>query len=139
MAIKSTLCKPLEEEKKYHLIVFASRQFSIAAKNYTTTKQEHLAMVFLIKKFRHYLLMNPIVFFVDHLAINYLINKSNLDRRLAYYILLLSKFDYTIQYKLGQKHLEANYLSCLFSNFNPKNLNDEFFNSKLFYSKAIFI
>jgi hypothetical protein len=37
-----------------------------AEKNYTTTKKEALAMIYVVNKFRHYLLGNNFVFYVDH-------------------------------------------------------------------------
>jgi hypothetical protein len=42
------------------------------------------------------LLMNPVVFFVDHMALRYLVNKPELSGRLARWVLLLSEFDYTV-------------------------------------------
>jgi hypothetical protein len=62
-------------------------------------------MVFSVKKYRHYLLMNPVVFFVDHMALRYLVNKPELSGRLARWILLLFEFDYTVQYKPGKMPL----------------------------------
>jgi hypothetical protein len=51
-------------------------------RNYTTTEWECLAMAFSIKKFRHYLLMNHVVFFVDHMALKYIVNKLDLSANL---------------------------------------------------------
>ena len=53
-------------------------------------------MVFSFKKFRHYLIYNPIVFFIDHMAIKYLVNKAELSGRLARWVLLVDEFDYTL-------------------------------------------
>ncbi len=47
-------------------IYYASRLMNNAKKNYTTTKKEALAMIYVVKKFRHYLLRNDFIFFVDH-------------------------------------------------------------------------
>ena len=66
-------------------------------------------MVFSVKKFRHYLLCNPLVFFIDRMAINYLVNKAELSGRLASWVLLLDEFDYTVEYKLGRMHLQADH------------------------------
>lgn len=41
------------------------------------------------------------VFFVDHMALKYLVNKPNFNGRLARWIFLLEQFDYTIEYKLS--------------------------------------
>ena len=70
-------------------------------------------MVFSVKKLCHYLICNPVVFFVDHMAIKYLVNKVELRVRLARWVLLLEKFDYTIEYKPSWMHLQADQLSRL--------------------------
>jgi len=62
-----------------HPIYFASRQLIAAEKNYTTTEREALGMIFAVKKFRHYLLGYPFIFYVDHDALKYLINKPDLS------------------------------------------------------------
>jgi hypothetical protein len=83
-------------------------------------------MVFSVKKYRHYLLMNPVVFFVDHMALRYLVNKPELSGRLARWVLLLSEFDYTVQYKPEKMHLQADHLSRLSSNVSKEDMDDEF-------------
>jgi hypothetical protein len=70
-------------------------------------------MVFSVKKFQHYLLLNPVVFFVNHMALKYLVNKLDLSGRLAHWILLLEEFDYTMEYKPGRMHKQADHLSRL--------------------------
>ena len=50
-------------------------------------------MVYSVKKFRHYLLLNPVVFYVDHMALRYLVNKPDLSGRIARWVLLLEEFD----------------------------------------------
>jgi len=55
--------------------MYASRLLNSFFKNYTTTKREALVMVYALHKFKHYLLGNWFVFFVDHMALVYLINK----------------------------------------------------------------
>ena len=72
-----------------HPIYFASRQLIAAEKNYNTTEKEALAMIFAVQKLRHYLLGYPFVFYVDHDALKYVINKPDLNGRLARWVLLL--------------------------------------------------
>jgi hypothetical protein len=43
--------------------------------NYTTMERETLAMVYTQHKFYHYLLGNKFVFYMDHMALLYLIKK----------------------------------------------------------------
>ena len=83
VAVGSALCQPHEELDKDQLVAFASRHLTMAERNYSTTERECLSMVFSVKKFRYYLICNPLVFFVDHMAIKFLINKPELSGRLA--------------------------------------------------------
>lgn len=100
VAVGSALCQP-NEDGKDHPIAFARKQFTNVERNYTITEQECLDMVFSVKKFRHYLLMNPVMFFVDHMALKYIVNKPDLSGQLARWVLLFIKFDYIVKYKLG--------------------------------------
>ena len=63
VAIDSALCQPAKDGGRDHPIVFASKQLTDAKRNYTILKRKALAMVFLVKKYRHYLLMNKVIFF----------------------------------------------------------------------------
>jgi hypothetical protein len=56
-------------------VVCASRLLNRAKQNYNTTQRKALAMVFVLHKFKHYLLGNKFVFYVDHMALVYLVNK----------------------------------------------------------------
>ena len=75
---------------------YASRRFSQAEKAYTTTEREALGMIFSVQKFRHYLLGNFFVFYVDHQALLYLINKVVIQGRLSRWMLLLQEYDFKI-------------------------------------------
>ena len=52
---------------------------------------------------------NLVVFFVDLMAIKYLLNKAELSGRLARWVLLLKEFDYTVEYKPGRMHLQTDH------------------------------
>ena len=70
--------------------------------------------------------MNKAIFFVDLMALRYLVNKPNLSARLARWILLLAEFDYTIQYKPGKMHLQTDHLSRLSTEAGTEDIDDEF-------------
>lgn len=61
-----------------HPIAFASRKFSKAKKNYSTTECEGLSMVYALQKFRNYLLGAHFKMYTDHSALKYLVNKPML-------------------------------------------------------------
>jgi len=46
-------------------------------------------MVFALQKFKHYLLGNKFVFYVDHMALVYLVNKPHVSRRVARYMVVI--------------------------------------------------
>ena len=77
-------------------ICYASRQLNSAKKNYTTTEREGLTMVYAIKKFRHYLLANKFIFFVDHHALLYLVNKPCSTGRIVRWFVILLEFNFLV-------------------------------------------
>lgn len=83
VAVRSALCQSTLEEGKDQPIAYGSKQLTSVERKYSITKREYLAMVFSIKKIWHYLMCNPVLFFVNHIAIKYLINKDELIGRLA--------------------------------------------------------
>jgi hypothetical protein len=64
-----------EIRKHVQHVIYAFRLLNNVKKNYSTTKREALAMVFTLHKFKHYLLGNKFVFYVDHMNLVYLVNK----------------------------------------------------------------
>ena len=73
-AIGCILAQPGEHKMDFP-ISYASRQLNTEEKNYTTIEREGLTMVYAVKKFCHYLLANKFIFFTDHQALLYLVNK----------------------------------------------------------------
>jgi hypothetical protein len=67
-------------------------------------------MVFALHKFRHYLLGNKFVFYVDHMALVYLVNKPQVSGRIIRWLLLFLKYDFTIMYKAKQNSCSCKYV-----------------------------
>lgn len=132
VAVSSALCQLMEENGKDKLIAYASKQLIPIERNYSTTKRECLAMVFYVKKFYHYLICNPVVLFVDHMAIKYLVNKTYLSGMLARWVLLLEEFDYTVEYKPGWMHLQADHLSRLSEEVGSSLIDDGLVDDNIF-------
>jgi hypothetical protein len=55
--------------------MYAFRLLNSTKINYTTIEKEALAMVYALHKFKHYILGYQFVFYVDHMAFMYLVNK----------------------------------------------------------------
>jgi hypothetical protein len=64
-------------------------------------------MVFVLHKFKHYLLGNKFVFYVDHMALVYLINKPQVSWKITKWLLLFLEYDFIVVYKLGKTHVVA--------------------------------
>jgi hypothetical protein len=71
------------------------------------------------------------------MAIRYLVNKPELSGRLARWMLLLTEFDYTVQYKPGKKHLQADYLSRISTELSSTDIDDEFPDARLFAIRKV--
>jgi hypothetical protein len=95
-------------EKHDQLVVYASRLLNNVERNYNITKCETLAMVFDFHKFKHYFLGNRFVFYIDHMAFVYLINKPRVSGRIARWLLLFLEYEFIVVYKLGRTHVVAN-------------------------------
>ena len=109
-AIGCILAQPYEGNMDLP-VSYASRQPNTAKKNYTTTKREGLTMIYAVRKFQHYLLANPFVFYVDHQALLYLVNKPcNMGRIVRWFIILL-EFDFTLCVRIGKSNMRADHLS----------------------------
>jgi hypothetical protein len=93
--------------------MYSSKVLNFAKRNYITTKREALDMVYALHKFKHYLLSNMFTFFVDHMALIYLINKPQVSGRLTKWLLLFMEYNFKIVYKPSRSHLVANALSRL--------------------------
>lgn len=113
-------------------ISYASRQMNNAEQNYLTTEREGLAMVYAVKKFRHYLLANKFIFFVDHHALMYLVNKPCATGQIIRWFVILLEFDFTVCAKPGRSHQRADHLSRITSGEAPTGVDDDLPDATLF-------
>ena len=98
------------DEWKLYVIYYASKTLNEAQKNYTTIEKELLTIVFVLDKFKAYLVGAPIVIFTNHSALKYLVNKNS-KARLIRWILLLQEFNLEIRDKTCVENVVADYLS----------------------------
>ncbi len=91
-------------------------------------------MVFSLHKIRHYLLGNKFVFYVDHMALIYLVNKPQvLGVKVRWLLLFLVEYDFTIMYKLDGTHVVIDSLSRLLDIIEPTSVLDQTTNVSFFY------
>jgi hypothetical protein len=70
-------------------------------------------MVYALHKFKHFLMGNWFVCYVDHLALLYLIKNTCVFGKIARWILNFFEYDFSIFYKHGCSYSIANIFSCL--------------------------
>jgi hypothetical protein len=93
--------------------MYSSRLFNSIEKNYIIIDREALVMVYALHKFRHYLLGNKFTFYIDHMALMYLVNKPQVFGRLTKWLLLFLEYDFKIVYKPGKSHIMVDALNRL--------------------------
>jgi hypothetical protein len=97
-------------DKLPHVIYYASKTLN---NDSITTEKELLAVIFVLDKFRTYLLGSKIIIYSDHVALKYLFSKKDAKSHLIRWILLLQEFDIEIRDKKGSRNVVEDHLSRL--------------------------
>jgi hypothetical protein len=106
-----------DDDGHEHPIIYISRALKPAEKNYHTTHQALLAVIFALKKFRPYILGQKITIFTDHQPLVHIRQTKDLSGRLARWLLYMEPYtsndNLSIVYKPGKKNTNADALSRL--------------------------
>jgi cell fate (sporulation/competence/biofilm development) regulator YlbF (YheA/YmcA/DUF963 family) len=94
-----------------HPIAFVSRQFHGAERNYSTTEQECLAVVFSLEKFRPYVEGYHFTVYTDHASLKWLMKLEQPSGRLARWCVKLQQYDCEIIHKKGKDNVVPDALS----------------------------
>ena len=99
-------------------ICFASRSLTAAERKYSQLDKEALSIMFGIKKFHDYLFGRKFMIRSDHKPLQHLFNAdkpipTQASARIQRWALILSGYNYTIAYKPGEQHGNADSLSRL--------------------------
>ena len=106
------------EDGSEHPISFASRTLTKAERNYSNLEREALAVIFGVKKFHQYLYGRQFALETDHKPLESLFNVKKAipvmaAARIQRWALTLAAYNYTIKYKPGKEHCNADALSRL--------------------------
>lgn len=74
-------------------------------------EKEALAILEALKKWRHYLIGNPLIIKIDQHSLKYMASQRLTEGIQHKLLLKLLEFDYTIEYKKGKENLVADALS----------------------------
>jgi hypothetical protein len=99
----------LSEIQDGHLrvIAYGSRTLNRAEGNYCITDKELLAVRYFIVYYRQYLLGRTFTVRTDHQALIWLFSLKEPKGRIARWVEILSTFDFTVEYRPGNKHGNA--------------------------------
>ncbi|KAI9550717.1 pol polyprotein [Daphnia sinensis] len=92
-------------------IAYASRHLNKGEIKYSTIEKEAAAVVFGIKRFRHYLQDQPFIIVSDHRPLQWLQTFKDETGRLGRWAILLSNMKFSVQYRPGRVHENADFLS----------------------------
>jgi hypothetical protein len=67
-----------------------------------TIEREALAMVYVLHKFHHYLSGNKFNFYVDHMALLFLVQKPQISKKITRWLFFFLEYDFSIIYKPGK-------------------------------------
>jgi hypothetical protein len=114
-----------------HPIYFSSRKLSTAERNYNTIEREGLAMVYVLQKFRQYLMGGNFKMFTDHSKLKYLVNKPVLGGRICRWPVLFQEYDFEIMVNPGRINKGLDHLSKVEHGEESTSLDDTLLDAHL--------
>ncbi|WVZ52113.1 hypothetical protein U9M48_003203 [Paspalum notatum var. saurae] len=93
------------------VIAYASCQLRKHEVNYPTHDLELLAVVYALKKWRHYLLGNTCHIYTDHKSTKYIFTRRELNMRQRRWLELIKYYDLEVHYHPGKANVVADALS----------------------------
>jgi len=99
-------------------IIYASRLFKKIKQNHIIIEREASTMVYALHKFKHFLLGNNLLFYVDHMILVYLVNKPQVLGRITRWLLFL-ECEFRVVYQPNKTHVVVDALSKLSNNSKP--------------------
>src|SRR5712692_6759432 len=94
-------------------------------------------MVFSLQKYRHYLLANPFIFYTDHQALKYLVNKPLHHGRICRWILLFQEFEFEFVVRLVKLNVGPDHLSRIDRGEEPTGVKYELPDAHLFLIEVV--
>ena len=92
-------------------VAFAGCTLNRAERNYSTTEQELLAIVWGMRYFRPYLYGRKFTVVTDHKPLTWIMNVKDPGSRLLRWRIMLEEYDYDIVYRKGALNTNADALS----------------------------
>src|SRR5260364_368750 len=108
----------LSDDKKEHLIAYASKSLKKEEVNYGATELEYAAIVWAIEHFHKYFGTSHFTLVIDHSALKWL-KSSQPKEHLGHWIIKLQPYHFTIIHKSGRIYSNVDALSRLLTQTHP--------------------
>ena len=93
------------------VVAYGFRQLKGHEQNYPTHDLELVAIMFVLKIWRHYLYGEKFKLFSDHKSLKYLFSQKELNMRQRRWMELLKDYDFTLEYHPGKANVVADALN----------------------------
>ncbi len=116
VGVGAVLSQRATSDDKVHPFAFFSHRLSPAERNYDIGNRELLAVKLALEEWRHWLEGSgvPFVVWTDHKNLEYIQSAKRLNSRQARWALFFGRFDFSISYRSGSKHIKPDALSRIF-------------------------
>ena len=94
-------------------------------------------MVFAIQKYQHYLLTNPFIFYNDHQALKYSVNKPLHHGGICRWLLLFHEFKFKVVVRPRKLNVGTDHLSRIDTGEEPIGVEDDLPNAHMFRIEAV--
>jgi len=115
-------------------IVYA---FQLLNNGERTIEKEALMTVYALRKYHHYLLSNKFVFYVDHMALLYLVKKPQVYVRIIQWLLMFLEYNFWVVYKPEKSHLVTDAFFRLSTSKKPSGMLDQITDAPLFLLQLV--
>lgn len=118
------------EGDELRTIAYESRKMTSAERNYPVHDKEMLAVMYALKKWRHYLKGTEVTIITDHKSLEYFCSQPNLSDRQTRWMGELAEYDCKIVHRPGKTNVVADALSrrpdhqVLAMNLRPRQLKE---------------
>ena len=99
------------QDGRERVIAYASRSLNKAERNYCVTDKELLAIKHFVEYFKQYLVGREFLIRTDHQALKWLFSLKEPKGRIARWIEILSAYHFTLEYRPGKNHGNADGMS----------------------------
>jgi hypothetical protein len=101
------------KDQKLYPIAFASTKLTETQSRWATIEREAYAVIWALKKYRHWLLLSEVVVYSDHNPLSYLTLSAPKSAKLTRWSLALQEYNLTFHYKPGREQVVPDFLSRL--------------------------